>query len=263
MRSGNGWVASCCVITLLSGCVTQPGKTAVHENVGKTGQSMPKRVLFLPADVRLHELSAGGVAEKVDAWSNDASANATRVVNQIASSRQAFQIVESPALSAEEKAILDEHIALYDSVAGSAHLARMSIFQAWRDRSANFDYTLGPGLKALAERTNVDAALIVSGSDYISSGGRKAAMVMGVLLGAVTGVVVVPGGGISFVSVGVVDLRTGDLLWFGTDQSGNTNFQNEADLRNMLEGLFDNYPGIAPAAPPAQTTKPAKAAQAN
>ncbi len=195
-----------------------------------------------------------------DAWTNQASANATSVVNHIASDRQPFQIVESPALSAEEKAILDEHIALYDNVAGSAHLARHSVFQAWRDRSKNFDYTLGPGLAALAERTNIDAALIVSGSDYISSSGRKAAMVMGVLLGAVTGVVIIPGGGISFVSVGVVDLRTGNVLWFGTDQSGNTNFRNEADLRNMLEKLFDSYPGIAPAVPPA---KPMKAAQAN
>jgi hypothetical protein len=221
---------------------------------------MPARILFLPADVRLHELSAGGVAEKVDAWTTEASANATRVINEIATGRRPFEIVESPALSAEEKALLEEHMALYDNVAGSAYLARSSMFQAWRDRSKDFDYTLGPGLKALAERTKVDAALIVSGTDYISTGGRKAAMVMGALLGAVTGVVVMPGGGTSFVSVGVVDLRTGHLLWFGTDRSGTTNFRNEADLRKMLEGLFDSYPGIAPAVPPA---KPAKTAQAN
>jgi hypothetical protein len=245
---------------MLSGCATQPGKTAVHQNVGKSGQGMPKRVLFLPADIRLHELSAGGVAEKVDAWSSEASANATRVVNQIATSRHPFQIVDSPELSAEERAILEEHIALYDAVAGSAYFARTSMFKAWQDRGREFDYTLGPGLKALAERTNVDAALILSGSDYISTGGRKAAMLMGALLGAVTGVVVMPGGGVSFVSVGVVDLRSGDLLWFGTDQSGSTNFQNEADLRSMIEGLFNTYPGIAPAVPPA---KPAKAALAN
>ena len=260
MRTGNGLIALCCAIAMLGGCATQPGKTAVHESVAKSGQSMPKRILFLPADIRLHELSAGGVAEKVDAWTEAASANATRVVNQIASTRHPFEIVESPELSAEEKAILEEHIALYDTVAGSAYFARSSMFKAWQDRGKAFDYTLGPGLKALAERTNVDAALIVSGSDYISTGGRKAAMVMGALLGAVTGVVVMPGGGTSFVSVGVVDLRTGDLLWFGTDQSGSTNFQNEADLRNMIEGLFNTYPGIAPAVPPA---KPAKAALAN
>lgn len=260
MRSGKRWMAVCFAVAMLAGCATQPSKTVVHESVTKNGQSMPKRVLFLPADIRLHELSAGGVAEKVDAWTTEASATATRVVNDISTSRKPFELTESPTLSPEEKAILDEHIALYDSVAGSAHLARSSMFEAWRERSKTFDYTLGPGLKALADRTNVDAALIVSGSDYISSGGRKAAMLMGAVLGAFTGVVIVPGGGISFVSVGVVDLRTGNLIWYGTDQAGNTDFRSEADLRGMIEKLFNDYPGIGPAPQPA---KPAKTAKAN
>jgi hypothetical protein len=43
----------------------------------------------------------------------------------------------------------------------------------------------------------------------------------------------------------VVDLRTGDLLWFGTDQSQTADLRNEADMKGMLDGLFVTYPGLA------------------
>jgi len=116
----------------------------------------------------------------------------------------------------------------------------------WKERAKDFDYTLGPGLAPLAEHTGIDAAMIVIGSDYISTAGRKAAMVMGVLVGALAGAAIVPSGGVSFVSVGVVDMRTGNLLWFGTDQSGTTDFRNERDLHEMLDRMFQTYPGLAP-----------------
>ena len=93
--------------------------------------------------------------------------------------------------------------------------------------------------------------MVVIGSDYISSAGRRAAMLMGVVLGALGGGIVIPQGGISFVSVGVVDMRSGNLLWFGTEQSGATDLRNEQDVRRLLEGLFRTYPGLAPAQRPA------------
>ena len=247
MTAGSRWLVLCCVFAV-TGCAT-PSKTALHESLARSpDKALPQKVLLLPVDIRLHEISTGGVVEQVDAWTKTASSQATQCVRDEAASKHLFDIVESPALSAEDKATLDQYIALYDNVAGSAYFASHSMQQAWTNRAKNFDYTLGPGLKDLAAHTGVDAALVVSGSDYISSSGRRAAMVMGVLVGAFTGVALIPPGGISFISVGIVDLRSGDLLWFGTDQSGGTDFRNEADIRKMLDGLFQTYPGIASAA---------------
>jgi hypothetical protein len=239
------------VALLLAACAGTPSKTVVNESIARSPeQPLPRKILLLPPEVRLHEVSAGGVVERVAGWTNAASTAAANTVRQWAAAKHAFEVVESPALSGEDKAALEQHIALYDLVAGSAHVARNSVIQAWRDRAKTFDYTLGPGLKPLAEHSGIDAALIVSGSDYISTAGRKAAMVMGTILGALAGVAVVPQGGISFISVGIVDLRTGDLLWFGTDQSGNADLRNEQDIKRMLEGLFQTYPGLAPVAKP-------------
>jgi hypothetical protein len=245
MHPSRSWAVVLCVIAL-AGCAT--GQTSVHRELTASAERrLPKKVLLLPVEIRVHEVSAGGVAEKVDAWSDIASGNAVRYVKSVATGRSAFELVESPALSPEDTAQLDQHIALYEVVAGSAYLARASPIGVWKERAKNFDYTLGPGLEPLAERTGIDAAMIVIGSDYISTAGRKAAMVMGVLVGALAGAVIVPQGGISFVSVGVVDMRTGNLLWFGTDQSSATDFRNERDLHQMLDRMFQTYPGVAPA----------------
>jgi hypothetical protein len=236
------------VLTLaLGACAGAPSKTAVHEGLARDPGHMPRKILLLPADVRVHEISTGGVVEQVDAWTTVASGHADQFVRALAADKGAFELVDAPVLSEEQKGVLDQHIALYDHVAGSAYIARASVYPAWRERAKTFDYTLGSGLKPLADKTGIEAAMIISGSDYISSAGRKAAMVMGTIVAAAFGAIIVPQGGTSFLSVGVVDLRTGDLLWFGTDQSQATDLRNAPDVKGMLDGLFKTYPGLAPA----------------
>jgi hypothetical protein len=92
----------------------------------------------------------------------------------------------------------------------------------------------------------------VLGSDFTASPARRAAMLMGVILGALAGSVVIPQGGIAFISVGVVDMRSGDLLWFDTRQGQAADLRNEADVRRMLDQIFGTYPGKPAAATPAR-----------
>jgi hypothetical protein len=244
VRTAPRTLAAICLVAL-AGCATS--HTSVHRDLSyATETTLPRKVLLLPVEIRVHEISVGGVVEKVDDWSNRASANARSYVKSLASGRGAFQVVEAPALSAQEKAQLDQHVALYEVVAGSADLALSSPIGAWRERAKDFDYTLGPGLKPLAEHTGIDAAMILTGTDYISSAGRKAAMAMGVVLGVLGGGIFIPQGGTAYVSVGVVDMRTGNVLWFATDQSGTTDLRDERDVQQILEQMFQTYPGFTP-----------------
>ncbi len=244
MKAWRGGLVVLCWLAV-AGCATS--RTSVHRELAQApDRPLPRKVLLLPVEIRVHEISVGGVVEKVDDWSNQASANARRYIKSLATSRAVFEVVEAPALSRQQRAQLDQHVALYEVVAGSADLALASPIGVWRERAKDFDYTLGPGLEPLANHTGIDAAMILTGTDYISSAGRKAAMAMGVLLGALGGAIIVPQGGISFVSVGVVDMRTGNLLWFATDQSGTTDLRNELDLHRMLQQMFQTYPGLVP-----------------
>jgi len=237
-----GIAAALVIVLLASGCATPNAGT--HTSLKQTpDRPLPKKVLLLPTDVRVHEISMGGVVEKVDSWSEEASGHVLQDLRQRTGAAGVFELADPPALSDEERALLDQHAALYEAVAGSAFLARASPIAAWRARGQEFDYTLGPGLKELAEKTGLDAALIVIGTDHISSAGRKAAMVMGTVLAAALGVVVVPQGGVAFLSAGVVDLRTGDLLWFDTEQSGAVSLRDKQAVKNMLDAMFATYPG--------------------
>jgi hypothetical protein len=237
-----------CVIAI-AGCATSH-TTAVHQTLsGEHARALPHRLLLLPAEVRVHEVSAGGVVEKVDAWSESASKTATAHIREIGAAR-GYELTESPPLSPQDREVLQQHVALYSLVAGSAFFAQHSQAAAWRERGKTFDYSLGPGLKDLAEHTGLDAAVITVGTDYISSSGRRAAMLASVLVGIATGVVIVPPAGVAFMSVGLVDLRTGDLLWFDTQQSQNIDLREEKDVKRAIDVIFETQPGQTQAAPP-------------
>ena len=234
------------VVAVLAGCAATPN-ASLHESIaGKTEQRMPRKMLLLPADIRVHEISAGGVVEKVDDWTISASNHAMKSVREIAGSKNLFEPKEVPALADSDKQVLDQHLALYELVAASADFSKSGPFAPWRERAKNFDYTLGPGLRELAERSDLDAAVIVIGSDYISSSGRKATMALGILAAALTGVAVIPVGGTAYVSVGVVDLKSGNLLWFATSRGQTDDLRQEQQVRAVLEKLFTGYPGASP-----------------
>jgi hypothetical protein len=244
--NGSRYLILILVVVIAVGCAGP--QASVHEAIKASPQEkLPRKVLLLPPDIRVHELSAGGVAEKVDEWTRSANQAATEVAREMESSGQHFNIVELPPLSADNQLLLEQYGALYELVMFSAYAAQTSPFPAWQERAGRFDYTLGPGLARLREHTQADGALFVVGTDYISTAGRKAAMAMGILFGAATGVYAGPSGAPTFLSVGVVDLQTGNVAWFATEfQVGNRDLRKKGDVDSMVRELFAKYPSAMP-----------------
>jgi hypothetical protein len=234
-------------VVLLAACAAP--STSIHQSVGKDpDKPLPHKVLLVEPDILVHEISTGGVVEKVDDWSKEASGHAVTAIEGVVQSQHLFELVRSPHLSAADKALLEQYTALYALVGASAYGAGHSPYTAWRERAAQFDYTLGPGLTPFSEHAHVDAAVFLVGTDYISSAGRKAAMAFGVLASILSGVVMVPTSMPAFMSVGVVDMRSGDLIWFSSDiRSGSANLRDPAVMKSLVEGLFATYPGAVKA----------------
>jgi hypothetical protein len=108
-----------------------------------------------------------------------------------------------------------------------------------------FDFSIGPGLNALQRETGADAAIMIYGRDYVSTAGRKAKAVLGniPIVGAFTGPP--PRLGRSWVGIGLIDLRTGDLLWLKSEARGSTsNLRDVADAKDIIGSIFEWYPGI-------------------
>jgi hypothetical protein len=82
------------------------------------------------------------------------------------------------------------------------------------------DYTLGSEAVALGRKTGFDYALFMHAQDNIVSSGRVALQVLGVA-GCFVGFCAPNiGGGGQFAYASLVDLKTGDVVWFNVVQTG-------------------------------------------
>lgn len=211
--------------------------SATHPALSQNLEARPKKVVLLPPQVFVFELSAGGVPTRMSDWEATARGNLTAAATRLARESRLFELVPTPQLTTAELDQLDAHIGLYDRVAQSVFIYGRGEQAAWAHKKNEFDYTVGPGLAFLREQTGADAALIVLGSDFISSGGRKAAFAAGLLLGIVMPL------GQSFITAGVVDLTTGDVQWMSFDSSSSLDTRTPANVDGLMRALYQTWPG--------------------
>ena len=229
------------VVALIAASVTASAAfaamSAVNPAFSQNLDARPKKVVLLPPQVFVFELSAGGVQTRMAEWEATARNNLTTAATRLAQDSGLFELVPTPSLTPADLDRLDAHIGLYDRVAQSVFVYGRGEQSAWAHKKNEFDYTVGPGLAFLREQTGADAALIVLGSDFISSGERKAAFVVGLLLGVALPL------GQSFITAGLVDLKTGDVQWMGFDSSTRMDTRDPADVDDLMRALFQTYPG--------------------
>jgi hypothetical protein len=233
-------VTSSVALLILAGCQTIPSYKVNHRLV-QQGQPPAGDVIVLPLDIKVKEFSASGLTEEVPDWTRQAVANfRQQLQHHDPELLPELQLRFMPEQPAEDMARVEEHLALNDRVMGNAFVfSGPTGGEAWKHKAKHFDYSLGPGLAFLAERTGADKALILMGEDVHSSEGRKAAF----LVAAAFGVGIPLGHSVAVASL--VDLRSGDVLWMHYYISaGNVSFLNEEDTRTVVTELFKPFPGI-------------------
>jgi len=231
------------VLLALTACQTMP-KHRLHHRVLDTPQEYKEshvKLLAMPLSIKVKEMSAGGIQEEVGTWTKTAEGHIISAMRSGEPFAGKFDLIPLNALLVDEQAAVDEHVALFSVVAGSAmhHTMINPVETAWVPKAKRFDYTLGPGLVFLREATGADYALILFGEDVISSEGRKVAFFAAALLG-----VGIPLGH-SFMLAGIIELQTGDIIWLNyTFSPGSGTFRERADIDSRLSELFADYPGI-------------------
>jgi len=211
--------------------------SAVNPALTQNLAARPKKIVLLPPQVFVYELSAGGVPTRMADWEATARDNIVAAATRLSRETGLFELVPAPTLDPQLADQLEAHIGLYDRVAQSVFVYGRGDQEAWAHKKNEFDYTVGPGLAFLREHTGADAALIVLGSDFISSGGRRAAFIVGLALGVVMPL------GQSFITAGIVDLSTGDVLWMSFDSSISMDSRTPADVDSLMRDLYQTWPG--------------------
>jgi hypothetical protein len=182
-----------------------------------------KTIGILKPDMKIFEITSGGVKELRPEWCDEACG---LVKNGVTAEFQRFgyelkAIDPGKDTEGEVRDMLALHEAVVAGILRHAYDGP-GLFPA---KKTNFDYTVGP-IDNIVRLAGADALLVVSGVDEISTSGRKAMQTLGILAGAAVGIITSPNMGRTFLFVSLID-RSGDLLWF--------NVQGGAGKYNLRE----------------------------
>lgn len=104
-------------------------------------------------------------------------------------------------------------------------------------KSGQFDWTVGDGARTLAESQSSEYALFVGGRGSFTSDGRMALAVGAALLG-----VSIPVGS-QQVSLSLVELKSGRVLWINLANAGNSaDIRTAEGARSIIDDLLEGAP---------------------
>ncbi|WP_136513614.1 hypothetical protein [Geomonas edaphica] len=231
---------------LLLGCAA-PRTIQTHPALSQKCQNI-KSIVFAKPDIKVYLVSAGGVPELMDEWSNLASDNVTKaLLAQFEGSGTKISVLKTDPQNEQE---MKEVLALFP-VVSNAIMYHAAPAQPGFTQSAPMtyetgaDYSVGPIPKIL-DPAGADALLLVHGVDQYASAGKKAVNVLGtvsgVMMSAFTGIVVVPRGEGTTLRIALVD-RNGTVLWHNL-KGGSTNLRDPDQAKGFVEVALDEFPGL-------------------
>jgi hypothetical protein len=224
--------------TILAGCV--PAAFRSHPDLQSRAREI-RSAAVLPPDVKIYEFSAGGVRDLRDDWCAAGKAN---MVGAIPSSfKEKLPDVRVVEVDKDIEEEIEDVYALYRAVSQSIILHTYNEKFRFPQKMKQFDYSLGP-IGPLLEHFKTDGLVFVYGEDEISTGGRKALQGFAIVAGAITGVMVIPRGGITAVSVALVD-KTGDILWYSVKaREGSHDLRKAESCTDFLGQVLTDFPRL-------------------
>lgn len=205
------------------------------------------RLLVMRPDVTVNFLTMGGLPEARADWTEQARANIINALRaQQAERGGKTQILsrrnELPNVSADTVADLER---LHNAVGNSIALHKYMGAYLPTKRGKGIEYTLGADAVELGRKTGYDYALFLYAQDNIASSGRTALQVLGIA-GCAIGFCAPSGGSSQMAYASLVDLRTGEVVWFNVLQTGSQlpgvkfgDIRNPQGAAQMVDRLLD------------------------
>lgn len=222
-------------IILVGGCATT--QTASQINQLESVAENP-RILLMPPDIKYYLLTAGGVAEPNLELTQAAQQNFSVALQEHADTigTELVTMDTAGSLSDEEEKYRRLHAAVGMTLQQN-HFGTLGLpSKKLPNNERRFDWSLGPNVSDIGARYNADYLLFVFYRDYQASGGRVAFSI----LAAAVGVGVSTGYEGGFASL--VDLKTGNVVWFNTVAVGSGEMRDPNGARKAVQGLFKDVP---------------------
>lgn len=205
-RAVRAAIVLCALTGLLAGCAAPVQRQAPE--LRREAAKVP-RIVIMPLDVELAQLTAGGLEEPQAEWTEAALKHMRAALAEEAKARNVVLVDFQPERGTPEDREASRDLVKLHRAVGAAVMLHQYAGYTLPSKEGRFDWSLGPAVASIARSHDADYALFLFVRDSYATGGRVALMVIGAALGAF-----VPGAAqVGFASV--VDLRTGDIVWFG------------------------------------------------
>ena len=216
-------------LLLTAACTTTNTRTAALVTTPPAGS----RVLLVEPDIKLNLLTTVGLPEPRADWSDQARGNLNAALQAALTERQlSFRPIDpQEAMGGREGQLLRLHQAVGTTILTT------NFGEVLPTRAGQFNYTLGQGAQVLGQTYEAGYALFLHGSGSYASGGRVAAAIGLAALG-----VSVPLGS-QQVFVSLVDLNTGQVIWFNYAIAGpHADMRDPNGARILIDELLADAP---------------------
>jgi hypothetical protein len=217
-------------LLLLSSCVTPVNVQQISQLESSIDEK--PTIVLMPPDIRYYLLTASGAPQRNAEWTEAAQSNFQKALLEYAKGIGAdVRIVDRDNNS--------EAGVEYDTLHSAVGLTLLQHYfgtMKLPSKAGRFDWSLGPEVSELGRIYGADYALFVYYRDYQASGGRIAFA----LLAAAAGASVGTGSETGFASL--VDLNTGDIVWFNVVNAGKGELRDYANAAAAVDNLFSNMP---------------------
>jgi len=244
--------AVCCIALAWIGAA---GSVAAQERSAvRPGFTLPPgtaHILLLRPHITVGAQSTAGLFQANADWTAQAREQIDAAL-ALAQRTLGNDVMRAPEAIGADTRLIADYQALFAVVAQS--VIDYQFFKGNRlptkKRAGQFDWTLGPEVARIARGQGCDYALFVDTEDAYGSTGRKIFQ----LLAAVTvGVGVRSGEHTGY--AGLVDLRTGDLVWLNADRQMGGDVRTPEGAAKRVAELLEGFPGrtavtVAPGATP-------------
>lgn len=201
----------------------------------------PVRIVVFRPDVTVGTIGIGGLEEANADWTATARTHleAALKANQLARQNELTML---PEQEGETALLFAEYQALFRVVAQAVVADKLADGKL-PAKKGRFDWTLGPGTQKLGAIANADYALFLYTQDAFATAGRKVTNLLG-------------GGLLSLFSsdgihrgyAALVDLSTGNLVWFNVDPGAGGDPRQPDGAAKRINQLLSTMPSRQPVA---------------
>jgi hypothetical protein len=195
-------------------------------------------VVMIEPDIELLEVLAGGISEPRKEWSDKARELYPQMVGEVLATNKIERKTDFKVIDRfEPNSRMGQIVRLNQVVSMSILVYTYGGNQLATKKGKQLDWSLGPGVKEIRDKTGADYALFTYIQDSYTSKGRAALRVVGFLL--LGGDI---GGGSQIGVTTLVDLRTGQVVWFNFLAKQTGDLRDEKGARTTAAAMLKGFP---------------------